>query len=810
MDKAEQNSLKSATETTEPSNRNLRLLDFDAIRHQLANEMTFFGARSIALNLIPSYDENQVRDLQEETADACNLLDELGDLNLESSIDTSDSVSRCSLGGVLPGIDLLAIAESLDVHRRARNATIKIQSQAPIMASIGQVIPDLQELQRQIRSKIGSRGEVLDDATPTLGILRTQIRHAYEKLIEGLNDFIRSSSGKASLQDHLISVRGDRLVVPVKAEMRHQVTGIVHDASNTGATLFIEPMSTVELCNNWRELVLEEQREVAHVIRDLSSLVGAVSEDIQLANQLTAKLDFALGRARYSRRIRAVKPLTRRFVDLKNDNQNQSASTVRLIRARHPLLDNEAIPLSINIGPRWRALVITGPNTGGKTVAMKTVGLLALMHQSGIHIPAEEGSTLPVFDAVFADIGDQQSISDSVSTLGSHIRNVINILKNATPKSLVLLDELGNSTEPEEGAAIAKAIIGHLVKRDIATIVTTHHREVATFAKANPHATNASFQLDPTTLQPTYQLTMGILGRSYAMAMAERLGLLPDIITESRNLMDPNYRETEHWLNELQLERQQIQTGIEDAQRAKAESEALRANLQDQLDYLVRHRDDMLVAAHEEITTKFADLRNKLKVTEASFSWADPWTDPKEKQAFIDQTRRDLSDEPLEILPSPARRAPTQRSIIIGDTVFINGLNIKGVVTNLRPQRNDVEIAIGKVHINVVPKRLNVVDNDPVTDSFENHIGYTIGSPLGNIELDIRGKRVPEALDNLERHLDHATRDNITKVRIIHGRGTGALRQAVHEHLAHHPLVDGFGIEPRERGGNGATWVDLS
>ena len=374
----------------------MRLLDFDEIRRRLADRTTFYEARALALGMEPSFDPLQVEILQRETADARALLDEIGDLSLHSDTDTSESVTRAALGGVLTGNELLAVAESLEVHRRAKSAVARADKTAPIMADMASVIPDLREIPRQVRSRINRRGEVADDATPTLRVIRRQTRLAYERVSEALQSFIQSSDVRDALQEPIISVRGDRLVVPVKAERRRKVGGIVHDASNTGATVFVEPFSTVELCNEWRELALEEERECLRVLRDLSTLVGAVADDIRLANRATARLDFALARARYAARLNAVPPTTA------EDGQG-----LRLIRARHPLLGSDAVPLTASIGPGWSALVITGPNTGGKTVAMKTVGLAALMHQSGLQIPAEEGSSLPVFEGVFADIGDR-------------------------------------------------------------------------------------------------------------------------------------------------------------------------------------------------------------------------------------------------------------------------------------------------------------------------------------------------------------------------------------------------------------------
>ena len=782
----------------------LRLLDFDEIRNRLADHTTFYEARKLALEIQPSFDPHHVELLQKETGDARSLLEEIGDLTLQSDTDTSEAVTRAALGGVLTGRELLAVAESLEVHRRARSSVRRADKVAPMMAELAQIIPDLQEIQRQVRSKITRRGEVSDSATPSLRALRSQVRQAYERVNESLQSFIQSPNVRDALQDPIIAVRGDRLVVPVKAERRRRISGIVHDASNTGATVFVEPFSSVELCNQWRELSLEEEREVLRVLRDLSSLVGAVADDIRLANRMTAKLDFALARARYARRLDAVKP------EIVNDDQG-----LRLVNIRHPLLGADSVPLTVAIGPGWSALVITGPNTGGKTVAMKNVGLAALMHQSGLQIPAEEGSALPVFEGVFADIGDSQSIADSVSTFGSHMRSVIDILNHSGASSLVLLDELGTSTDPEEGSALAKAIIAHLARRGAATIVTTHHRNVAAFAEASEDMMNASFQLDPHTLEPTYRMTIGVPGRSYAMAVAERLGLPGHILQDSRDLMEPQHLLFEDWLNELQRERHQLQTNLEDSSRMRAEAESLRRQLEEQVEYMVGRRDDMLDSARAAIMARFQQINRRLEGAEASLRWAAPepaGVASAPARDRIERIRRDLAAvEP----PSPApvrRRKPTERPLAAGDTVFVRGMNLQGNLTTISDNGEDAEVSIGRVRVNVDLHRLSrvnqVEDESAVPETPD--VRTDLAPSLDSLELDLRGLRVDDAQLRLDEFLDHAVRDGLSKLRVIHGRGTGALRNVVREHLRHHRTVRDFGPEPRERGGNGATWVELT
>ncbi len=794
----ESRSLEELQETT------LRLLDFDQVRQRLADHTTFYEARKLALEIRPSFDQSDVETLQSETADAKALLEEVGDLTLQSDTDTSEAVTRAALGGVLTGNELLAVAESLEVHWRARSAVRRAADCAPMMNELADLIPDLREIQRQVRSKITRRGEVSENATPSLRALRSQVRQAYERVNESLQQFMQASTVRDALQDPIIAIRGDRLVVPVKAERRHRISGIVHDASNTGATVFVEPFTTVELCNEWRELALEEEREVLRVLRDLSSLVGAVAEDIRLANRITAKMDFALARARYARRLHAVMP-----------KQSGDSENLRLVNIRHPLLGTDAIPLTVEIGPDWSALVITGPNTGGKTVAMKNVGLAALMHQSGLQIPAEEGSVLPVFEGVFADIGDSQSIADSVSTFGSHIRSVISILRHAGPRSLALLDELGTSTDPEEGSALAKAIIAHLARKKAVTIVTTHHRNVAAFAEASDDMMNASFQLDPHTLQPTYRMTIGTPGRSYAMAVAERLGLPKPILDDSRDLMEPQHLLFEDWLNELQRERLQLQTNIEDASRMRSEAESLRRQLEEQVEYMVEHRDAMLDSARGAIMDRFRQINRRLESAEASLRWGISERDGggAPTRGRIERVRRDLAAAELPTATPVRRRRATDRPLAVGDTVFIRGMNLQGRIVAIDGDSEEAEVSIGRVRVTVDLHRLSRIE-ETVDESADGEAAAVVKTdlapPLDSLELDLRGLRVDDAQIRLDDFLDHAMRDGLSRLRVIHGRGTGALRNVVREHLRRHRSVRNFGPEPRERGGNGATWVEMA
>ena len=780
----------------------LGLLDFDAVRRQLADRATFFPARQMALRLTPSYDELEVEQLQRETEEGRELLEKVGDVSLHAATDTSESVTRAALGGILTGMELLEIDESLEVQRRARTGVLRAETVAPLLAAIAKGIPDLQELSRQIRIRIGRRGEVMDDATPTLRVLRRQVRQAYERVAAALTRIIQSNVGQEALQDQVISVRGDRLVVQVKAEMRHRVPGIVHDASNTGATLFIEPSSTVDQCNAWRELVLEEEREVARVLRDLSTLVGRLAEDIRRGNELAAALDFILARARYSAALGATKMMSRPG----EAGHGAPETTMRLLNARHPVLGEQAVPINVAIGPGWLVLVITGPNTGGKTVAMKTVGLVALMHQSGLQVPAEEGSSLSVFNGVYADVGDQQSIEQSVSTFGSHMLNVIDILGEARPGSLVLLDELGTSTDPEEGSALAKAILDHLASQGISTIATTHHRTVAAHAEAAPAMMNASVALDASTLRPTYQLTMGIPGRSYAMSVASHLGLPEAIMESAQSLLEPQYLRFEDWLNELQNERSQLQTRLQEAEQSLAQYESMKREVEAEHEYLTSHREDLASTMRWELLAQYEEVRRKLRSTEASLSWTVPPRDFKQVTKEVSSLKQEL-DAPVW-KPPPPPPVEEDSAIAVDDVVHVRGLNLRGRVVSLAEQMGEAEVNVGSVRLRLDLSRLTKADPEPSDDA--PGVLFKLGPSLATGELDIRGLRAEEAQTKLEEFIDKAVRDGFSSIRIIHGRGTGVLRSVVREHLARHRLATSFEDEVPERGGSGVTTVELA
>ena len=789
--------------------KSLAALDYPAVQAAVVEHTAFPPAKELARNLSPAYDPQTVNLLQRETRDGMAYLEESGDPNLHAPSDASDPLERANLGGTLTGKELLEVADAVETVGRARTAFSRNSAVCPTLAEIASNIPDLSHIPHQIHSKIGLRGEVLDSAAPRLGTLRRQVREAYQRTVEALERIMRSSNARTALQDNVISVRSDRLVLQVKTELRQKIPGIVHDVSSTDATLFVEPFATVDVCNAWRERTLDEEHETRKALMDLSELVSAAADDIQTGILRTARLDFIMARARYSARIEGA------AMEIPPDDDAPASLALRLVNARHPLLGHDAVPISAAIDPETSALVITGPNTGGKTVSMKTIGLLALMHQSGLCIPAQEGSALPVFDGVYADVGDQQSIAGSVSTFSSHMLNVVEIMRRATPKSLVLLDELGASTDPEEGSALAKSILQNLTDARIKTVVTTHHRTVATFASSQPGMANASVDLDPTTLRPTYRLTMGMPGRSYAMSVARRLGLPDSVMQRAQNFLDPRYAQSEDWLTELETQRTQLETTLQNAEQAKIDAEQTAKALDAELQDLRSRREDIAAAMRADLSERFEDARKKLRSTEAAMSWNAPTGEPvdyeqiKRARAELDEARK-LANEMNQTQPNhPAEPPPP---IQIGDRVRIRGLDVEGDVQSIDHHNQEAAVTAGGAQFTLDISRLAIVQHTPADEepSSSGIVAYDLAPAPSTTELHVRGMRPDDAIIEVNDFLDDAVRNGLESVRIIHGKGRGVLRRSIHEALERNSIVKSHRDAEQRDGGLGVTVVDLA
>ena len=788
--------------------KSLDALDYPAVQAAVAEHTAFPPAKDLARSLSPAYDPATVDLLQRETRDGMAYLEESGDPDLHAPSDASDPLERARLGGTLTGKELLEVADAVATLGRARTAFSRNNAVCPTLAEIASNIPDLSDIPHQIRSKIGLRGEVLDSAAPGLGTLRRQVREAYQRTVEALERIMRSSNARTALQDNVISVRSDRLVLQVKTELRQKIPGIVHDVSSTDATLFVEPFATVDVCNAWRERTLDEEHETRKALIDLSELISSAADDIRTGILRTARLDFIMARARYSARLDGA------AMEIAPDDATASRA-LRLVNARHPLLGQDAVPISAAIDPETSALVITGPNTGGKTVSMKTIGLLALMHQSGLCIPAQEGSALPVFDGVYADVGDQQSIAGSVSTFSSHMLNVVEILRRATPKSLVLLDELGASTDPEEGSALAKSILQNLTDARIKTVVTTHHRTVATFASSQPGMANASVDLDPTTLIPTYRLTMGMPGRSYAMSVARRLGLPDTVMQRAQNFLDPRHAQSEDWLTELETQRAQLETTLQGAEQAKIDAEQTAKALDAELQDLRSRREDIAAAMRADLSERFEDARKKLRSAEAAMSWNAPHGEPvdyeqiKRARAELDEARK-LANEMNQTQPNHPDEPPPP--IQIGDRVRIRGLDVEGDVQSIDHHNQEAAVTAGGAQFTLDISRLAIVQDPPADEepTSSGVVAYDLAPAPSTTELHVRGMRPDDAIIEVNDFLDAAVRNSLESVRIVHGKGRGVLRRSIHEALQRNSVVKSHRDAEQRDGGLGVTVVDLA
>ncbi len=789
-----------------------RLLEFPQVRQMLADQTRFFRSRELADAVTPQTHLEDVLRLQEETSEAALMLSEVGDIGLTGHQDLRPVLRRAALGGMLSGQELIACVVLLDSTWVARNVVVSMNDDAPRMVAIASDIPNLSDLRVEVVKAITDTGDVRDSATPRLGRLRSAAARAYQRVVRILERVAASPDVRSALQSPAIATRGERLVLEVRTDSREAVQGIVHDVSNTGATMFVEPFRAVEPCNDWRETAAEAQREEERVLRGLSQLVGDREQQATTAIEAAADLDLITARARLARTMDAMRPETM---------QPGSDPAVRLSYARHPLLGADAVPVSMNIGPGFRGLVVTGPNTGGKTVALKTLGLMALMHQCGMHLPVSDGTQLSVFEAVYADIGDAQSIERSVSTFSSHMGNVIDIIQDADKNSLILLDELGTGTDPEEGSALARAVLANLIDRDVPVAVTTHHRAVAEFAGKHERMENASVELDAETLRPTYQFIMGIPGRSYAVHVARNLGLPERVLAHAETFLDPGRAEAESLLDQLQRERDSVSEARQKAQADATAAEAARRDLEKRLGQVTKQQEDMVYKTRMELRREADNVRRQLR---RIVSQAESGRSLATAQKAVNRLRAALAEPTwMPIAPNDSKKtgdaesaAVEERPLAAGDDVEIKGLNVRAKVVAVK---NDgtTDLQMGNARIQLNSRQLRRVEGAVETSPEERGSGVKVSRATRSDstdstpdELDVRGKRVAGIEDLVSGFVDSCAADGMERCRIIHGSGTGALREAVRDVLSRMPQVSSFEPAPRDQGGNGVTLVNLS
>ncbi|MEE8353810.1 MAG: Smr/MutS family protein, partial [Dehalococcoidales bacterium] len=623
--------------------------------------------------------------------------------------------------------------------------------------------------------------------------------------LDRLDQIIKSPRGRRITQEPLVTEREGRYVIPVKTESRKDIRGIVHDVSNTGATIFIEPWTTVEAGNELRELIADEQRQVERILRALSEEVGEHSAEIAANIEAAAEIDLAQAKARYARNIRGNEPT----VVAPDDASPHPSGALRLVEARHPLLGDKAVPLSVEIGRDFSVLVITGPNTGGKTVALKTIGLLSLMAQAGLPIPASPETRLPVFDGIFVDIGDEQSIEQTLSTFSWHIGNITRIIDGATQRSLVLLDELGTSTDPTQGSALALAILMHFLEVGTTTVATTHFSDLKAFAHATPGMENASLDFDPVTTEPTYHLTVGLPGGSNTLETAARLGVPPAIVAQARSMLSEGTQQLEALLADLMAEKERTEKLRRDLERRLEETEQRSAEIDSRLARLEAEERTIIEDARDRVVGEAAKLQKEIRqaTTRLRKEKSKEALDRGRQQAAA--AREKLADKGLQAKSGKRQAAPTGGEIAAGDTVWLRDASIAGKVVEISSDGRQVEVQAGATRIRLALEGVTRIDSHgdgkppPVA---------TPSVPRGGSaarELLLLGKRADEAEWELDSYLDAAFLAELDEVRIVHGAGTGALRNLVREVLAGHPLVKSYRPGGRGEGGNGVTVVQF-
>jgi DNA mismatch repair protein MutS2 len=798
--------------------KTLITLEYPKVLERLADYCAFPASVEKARALRPTSDLEEAHRRQAVTREVLMLLSTSTNLTIGGARDVREKVELAERGGVLLPSDLLDIKYTLIAARTLSRSFDRHEGQVPHLTEIAERLPNPPGLIDAISQAISERGEVLDSASTELGTIRRDLRITHGRLLDKMQRIVSDPKNAPFLQETLVTQRDGRYVIPLRAEFKGRINSIIHDQSTSGATLFVEPLAVVEMNNQYRELQLAERDEERRVLAALSDEVGASAPELVEMVEVIAEIDLAFACGKYAQDLEASEPGIRPF--RKKPGSNHPGSVVSLYQARHPLLDPRAVvPIDVELDQDTYVLVITGPNTGGKTVSLKTVGLLALMAQSGLHIPAISGSELSLFNDIYADIGDEQSIEQSLSTFSSHITNIIRILERADRQSLVILDELGAGTDPQEGAALARALLTHLLERGITTLVTTHHPELKAYAHATAGVVNASVEFDLKTLQPTFRLTIGLPGRSNALAIAQRLGMPQDIIANARSEINPDELRAEDLLNEIHRQRELTRQTLVDAEKSRREADRLRTELIRHLESIEDERLVVLEQGRAEAAALLETLQNEVEQARRVLTRA---RQPLEVLKSVDEKVEELQE--IVEMPVVRQRTGVDEDMILetlrlGDKVKVRSLNTQGVITALG--EDEAEVQVGNLRVRSRLGELIPVSNQELAIQQKREVSQlvtraTTGSsridpPMSpGIELQLRGMRIEEALQALEDYLDAAYLAGLPFVRIIHGKGTGKLRQAVRSALEQHPQVSSHEPGSDKEGGEGVTIAKLS
>lgn len=780
----------------------LHVLEFEKVKEQLIKQASSSLGKEKAKALIPSSDYQEVVTSQEQTDEAAKVLRLKGNIPLGGLVDIRATVKRARIGGMLSAVELIEVAGTLYAGRQMKRFIEKMveeEIELRHLPDLAEQIVILHDLERSISQCIDDNGYVLDSASETLKGIRQQLRTTEARVRDKLESMIRSSSASKMLSDAIITIRNDRFVLPVKQEYRASYGGIVHDQSSSGATLFIEPQVIVDLNNTLQQAKVKEKVEIERILTLLSQEVAEQSSEILQNVDCLADMDFMFTKAKYAKQIKGTKPLV-----------NQEG-VIRIVKARHPLLPiNEVVPNDIELGTDFTTIVITGPNTGGKTVALKTLGICTLMAQAGLQIPALDGSEVAVFKAVYADIGDEQSIEQSLSTFSSHMVNIVDILHKVDDQSLVLFDELGAGTDPQEGAALAISILDEVYNRGARVVATTHYPELKAYGYNRNGVINASVEFDITTLSPTYKLLIGVPGRSNAFEISKRLGLQEQVINMAKAQMSDESNEVDTMIASLESSKKTAENELVEAKNIRHEAEKLHKELQKQIIEFNEQRDSLFEKAERSAAEKLEEARKEAEqiIKDLRKMRKEQHAQVKEHE-LIDAKKRLEEAQPHFVKSKKIeKKQADKQEFLPGDEVKVISFDQKGHLVE-KVSDNEWQVQMGILKMKVKEKDLQYIKR-PKQEVQEKPLASVKGKDYHvPLELDLRGERFDNALLKVEKYLDDAVLASYPRVSIIHGKGTGALRTGVKELLKNHRSVKNTRFGEASEGGTGVTIVEL-
>jgi len=788
------------------------VLEFSKIKKQLKEKISTATGESIVENITPKIDLQQIFNTQRETTEMREIIAYDGTPPFSRLEDISSELKRSAVkGSILDAAKIIKILKVLKTSRLIKKFLLKTKEKYPLIKERAEKIRTFSELEKEIIQCIDEDGVVLDRASPELRKIRRDIIKKEQALKNKLETIIRSSRFAAIIQEPLITVRQNRYVIPVKQEKKAKFPGIVHDKSDSGATLFIEPFVVVELNNSLRQLIKDEEQEILKILQRITSLIGEKAQEIDDSVLSLGEIDFIYARAVLADKMKAVEPKL---------NQN---GFINLIQARHPLLQGPVVPININLGKAFNILVITGPNTGGKTVTLKTVGILTLMAQCGLHIPVAEGSEVPVFKKIFCDIGDEQSIEQNLSTFSSHMKYIVQILREADSESLVLLDELGAGTDPTEGAALGMAVLDFLRKKEINVIATTHHDSLKTYAYLTKGVCNARVEFDEETLKPTFEISIGLPGKSCAFIIAQKLGLAPEVVSRAQSFLSQEKIKADNLIEKIEEDRKLIEKEKNLIEAAKEESIEIRDKLEKELNKIEENKKEIILKTYREAEKILKETQNRTeKIIERLNK--KKFLSKESKGPLLEQMQaisKEIKDEIVKIKPD--KEVIKNQNIEIGDYVLVKNLDKKGIIVSIstKSEKCKVQIDNMKMLVSIFDiEKINKLDKAPekynhIGNGFDRGLSGRDSFSLSKIktfrnEISIRQFTIEEARPVLEKYLDDAYLLGVSPVYIIHGKGKGILRDEVKKMLDKIPYIKSFRTGDTKEGGIGVTVVYLT